>query len=112
MADDGALARRMGRETGVRFEEIARQAVRRLPLSDWDADFLASLTATGAESGELELSDKQLLVVMRFEDRLALRRLLDQLRGDPRLSAWEEGFLSSLTRRQSELSEKQRHVLM
>jgi hypothetical protein len=113
MADESTpSAQAMRRHTWLRFEEIARQTVRCLPLSEWDEQFIASLTEMAAQSGgELELSDKQLKVLMRFEDRLAIRQLLDQLRGDPRLSAWEEGFLLNLTRYRGDLSEKQLRVL-
>lgn len=48
---------------------------------------------------------------MRLEDRLKFRQLIDEMRGDPQLSAWEEGVLLGLTR-QRELTEKQVGVLL
>jgi hypothetical protein len=113
MADEITLsAQAMRRHMWLRFAEIAGQAIRHLPLSAWETEFIESLAAAGAQSdGELELSDKQLKVLLRLEDRLKIRQLLDQLRGDPRLTAWEEGFLLGLTRYQGDLSEKQLRVL-
>jgi hypothetical protein len=113
MADEITFsAQTMRRHTWQRFEEIARQAIRHLSLSAWEAEFIESLAAAGAaHDGELELSDKQLKVLLRLEDRLAIKQLLDQLRGDPQLTAWEEEFLLGLTRQQGSLSEKQLQVL-
>jgi hypothetical protein len=114
MANEGIpLAQSMRRHTWQRFEEIARQAVRRLLLTEWEARFIDNLTDMAARNrGGLELSDKQLKVLMRLEDRLKFRQLIDEMRGDPQLSAWEEGFLLGLTRHWGELSEKQIGVLL
>jgi hypothetical protein len=110
IGSDQALA--MRRYTWQRFEQIARQAIRHLSLSAWETEFIEGLaTAGAAHDGELELSDKQLLVLLRLEDRLAIKQLLDQMRGDPQLTAWEEGFLLNLTRQHGGLSEKQLQVL-
>jgi hypothetical protein len=115
MADESTLSARelaMRRHMWLRFMEIAHQAVHRLPLSTWEEEFIENLASAGAQSkAALALSDKQLKVLMKLEDRLRIKQLLDEMRGDPRLTAWEEGFLLSLTRQQGDLSDKQLRVL-
>jgi hypothetical protein len=77
-------------------------------------NFLASLAAAGAQSGgEMALSDKQLTVLLRLEDRLKVQQILDQARRHPgRLSAWEADFLATLVQSTAELSDKQVRVLL
>ena len=110
---DSPLERAMRRHTWWRFHEIATQATRHLRLSAWETSFILSLVELGAQTdGDTELSDKQLKVLLRLEDRVRVQQLLDLARGDPRLTAWEEGFLTNLANSPAEPSEKQAKVLL
>jgi hypothetical protein len=104
----------MRRHTWLRFQEIAIQAAHHLQLSAWEVNFIVSLVETGTETrDEMALSDKQLKVLLRLEDRVKVQQLLDMGRTRPQLlSTWEEEFLSTLTQSRAELSEKQAHVLL
>jgi hypothetical protein len=117
MADelsDPTLKRAMRRHTWQRFEEIACQAAQHLPLTPWEVNFLASLAAAGTQSGgDMALSDKQLTVLLRLEDRLKVQQILDLARGHPgQLSAWEEDFLTTLVQSPAALSDKQVRMLL
>jgi hypothetical protein len=110
---DSPLERAMRRHTWWRFHEIATQATRHLRLSAWETSFILSLVELGTQTdGDTELSDKQLKVLLRLEDRVRVQQLLDLARGDPRLTAWEEGFLTNLANSPAEPSEKQAMVLL
>ncbi len=104
----------MLRHTWQRFEEIATQAARHLRLMTWEMNFITNLAELGTQThGEMELSDKQLKVLLRLEDRVKVQQTLDVARGKPHLlSAWEEDFLTNLARSQAEPSEKQVRVLL
>jgi hypothetical protein len=103
----------MRRHTWRRLHEVAAQAAHHLRLSTWETNFILTLAELGGQTyGEAELSDKQLKVLLRLEDRVMVQQLLDQARGDPRLSAWEEGFLTNLANSPARLSEKQMQVLL
>jgi hypothetical protein len=107
------LERTMRRHTWWRFREIAALAAHHLRLSVWETDFILTLAELGEQTGgEAELSDKQLKVLLHLEDRVMVQQLLDQARGDPRLSAWEEGFLTNLANSPARLSEKQVRVFL
>jgi hypothetical protein len=90
---DPTLALAMRRHTWQRFEEIALQAARHLPLTAWEVNFLLSLAeAKTLTQGGMELSDKQLTVLLRLEDRVKVQQILDRAHRHPqRLSAWEKG---------------------
>jgi hypothetical protein len=117
MADGGSNSTRevaMRRHTWQRFEEIALLAARHLQLTAWEVNFLLGLAEAGSQThGEMALSDKQLQVLLRLEDRVKVQQILDLARSHPgRLSAWEEDFLANLAQSHSGLSEKQAHVLL
>jgi hypothetical protein len=77
-------------------------------------NFILSLVEAGTQSGgEMALSDKQLKVLLRLEDRVKARQLLDIGRTHPQLpSTWEEEFLTTLVQNTAGLSEKQARVLL
>jgi hypothetical protein len=109
-----ALELAMLRHTWQRFHEIAIQAARHLRLTAWEVNFILNLAEAGTQTrGEMELSDKQLKVLLRLEDRVKIQQMRDLARSMPeRLSGWEEEFLTNLVQCRSELSEKQAHVLL
>jgi hypothetical protein len=116
MADepsDSTLERAMRHHTWQRFEEIGRQAARHLQLTAWEVNFLLSLAEAGSQTrGEMALSDKQLKVLLRLEDRVKVQQILVWADSHPgRLSAWEMDFLTTLVQRPAALSEKQARVL-
>lgn len=104
----------MRRHTWRRFEEIAIEAARHLRLTGWEVNFLLGLAEAGTRTGgEMVLSDRQLKVLLRFEDRVKVQQILDLAHSTPRrLSDWEEKFLTNLVQSQAELSEKQVRVLL
>jgi hypothetical protein len=109
-----ALELAMLRHTWQRFEEIALQAARHLQLTAWEVNFLLNLAEAGSQTrGEMELSHKQLKVLLSLEDRVKVQQILDLAHIHPgRLSAWETDFLTTLVQSRAEMSEKQAHVLL
>jgi len=114
------------------FWELLETAGRDPRLTAWEQSFLASLRAQIEVRGQPWLSDEQSRVLARIALKIGVdlppqvRGLVDgqehrdlmafamDARGDPRLTAWEEGFLCSMVeaaRVCRPLTGKQRDVL-
>ena len=87
----------MCRHTWHRFMEIAMQAAACLRLTNWEKTFLVSLMTLGDQTqGEAWLSDKQLTVLLRLEDRVKVHQVFERACRHPEVTAWEMTFITDL----------------
>ena len=114
------------------FVDLLGAADRDPLMTAWERTFLAGIRAQIEERGHPWLSEEQSRVLARIalkigielpagvrdlvetEDRRDIMAMAMEARGDPRLTAWEEGFLISVAeaaRISRPLTEKQRAVL-
>ena len=122
------------REPSAPFEELREAAEHDARMTAWEQTFVASIREQIEKRDQPWLSDQQSRVLARIALKIGIdlppqvRELVDdqsqthrellafamEARGDPRLMAWEEGFLCSMVevaRACRSLSGKQRDVL-